>query len=381
MQRVACLQVPPIYSPIPPAIHPQHAAVDAATTAWAEHHRIGSAELRARLVTHDIGTFAARILPHRQDTEVVSILADFILWLFGVDDGYCEESDIGHRPDELGITLDRLLRVAQIPRAPMLLDDPLANGLRDLRHRMEAAGATGSQIARWVSALREYNEAVIREAALRRANAIPSLDDYTLIRLYSGATTVVLPMLELGHGHALDESERDDERVQAAGEMASFVIAWDNDIFSHHKESRGDGYYLNVLRVLMEHHGLTADEALTRAIAQRDRVLTLFLRLREALLPNASEQLRRYLDSLADFIRGSQDWGITSRRYTTPEDPAALPSVFTSTPTDDRHEPLDIPAVSGWWDLLPGEHALRPVPGDGRSARREWSVRQKSRSA
>lgn len=345
------MAVPPTYAPIPSAIHPHHAAVNASTAVWAEKFGIGSTELRRRLVRQDIGTFAARILPEGQD-EVVSLLADFVLWLFGVDDGYCEEGELGHRPGELAGVLQRLVRVAQNPEAPFLLDDSLANGLRNLRLRVSRYGTVG-QTARWVDALREYYLSVAWEAEFRRTKTVPDLNDYTLMRLYDGATTVVFPLLEMGHEYELQSHERDQEAVRAAGEMASLIITWDNDIFSHHKESRGSGYYLNVIRVLTHEYGLSQRQALTMAIAQRDRVMVLFLRLREALLEQASPQLRQYLHSLGTFIRGSQDWGISSLRYTTPEDPASLPSTFRETPTDASDEPLDIPAISWWWNLLP----------------------------
>lgn len=68
------LTVPPIFSPIPPAIHPSHAAIDAQTTAWAQAIGIGSDELRGRLVQHDIGSFAARVLPDGRES-VVGILS------------------------------------------------------------------------------------------------------------------------------------------------------------------------------------------------------------------------------------------------------------------------------------------------------------------
>ena len=345
------LMVPPIYSPFPPAIHPRHEAIDARTSAWAMEFRIGSEELRRNLVGHDIGTFAARILPEGRE-EVIGILADFIIWLFGVDDGHCEEGELGNRPSELVATLSRLLRIAQNPEVPMMEDDPLAQGLRDLRRRI-AKHATPAQLARWVDALREYFLSVVWEASHRIRDTSPSLNDYTLMRIYDGATSVVLPLLEMGHGYELDPNERDDIAVRGAAEMAYFVITWDNDIFSYHKESRGKRYYLNVIRVLQEQYGMTLDEALRTAIAQRDRVMCLFLRVYEHLLKTASPALRQYLHSLASFIRGAQDWGITSHRYTTPDDPADLPSVFADTPTDDSSEPLDIPAISWWWDLLP----------------------------
>jgi hypothetical protein len=350
------LIVPPIFSPIPPAIHPRHAEIDVQTAAWAETFRIGSEELRGKLVTQDIGTFAARILPEGRQ-EVVSLLADFVLWLFGVDDGHCEEGELGHRPGDLAGMLHGLLRVAQNPEAPMMLDDPLAAGLRDLRLRVTRYGTAG-QTARWVDALREYFFSVVWEASHRRAGTVRDLNDYTLMRLYDGATSVVLPMLEMGYGYELQPHERDRTAVRAVAEMASFVITWDNDIFSHHKERSGTGYYLNVLRVL-EQEGLTPERALTTAIAQRDRVMCLFMRLSAYLSEEGSPQLRQYLASLASFIRGAQDWGVSSVRYTTPEDPANIPSVFRETPTDDSCKPLDIPAVSWWWNLLPHETAAR----------------------
>ncbi|MEZ0094257.1 selina-4(15),7(11)-diene synthase [Streptacidiphilus sp. EB129] len=345
------LTVPPIYSPIPPAIHPRHAAIDRRTAEWAHRFGIGSEELRGQLVAHGIGAFAARILPEGRE-EVIGILADFVLWLFGVDDGHCEEGELGRLPGQLTATLGRLLRIAQNPEVPMMLGDPLAMGLRDLRHRL-SDHATPGQVVRWIDALREYFFTVVWEASHRSAGTVPDLNDYTLMRLYDGATSVVLPLLEMGHGYELQPHERDHVRVRAAAEMAFFIITWDNDLFSYHKESRTGHYYLNVIRVLEQEHGCTPDKAMTVAIGQRDRVMSLFLRLCTDLRRQGSPQLRQYLDGLGSFIRGAQDWGISSIRYTRPEDPADLPGAFRETPTDDSPDPLDIPAIAWWWDLLP----------------------------
>jgi hypothetical protein len=345
------LTVPPIYSPLRSAIHPRHVAIDAHTAAWADEFSIGSHELRSRLVKHDIGTFAARIFPEGRE-EVITIAADFILWLFGVDDGYCEEGEIGTQPGELIGALSRLIRVAQNPEAPMLVDDPLALGLRDLRYRMDRYG-TFVQVTRWIDALREYFSSVVWEASFRSRGTVPDLNDYTLMRIYDGATSVILPLLEMGHGYELQPNERDHTWVRAAGEMAHFIIGWDNDILSHHKEHRAGGYYLNAVRVLGQEYGIGPGHALLTAIAYRDRVMNLFLRMSAHLKATGSPQLRQYVDSLGHFIRGAQDWEITSIRYTTPDDPADLPSTFRDTPTDDSPEPLDIPVISWWWDLLP----------------------------
>lgn len=353
------IAVPPLFSPIPPAIHPRHAEINTLTAAWAEAFEIGSVDLRQRLVLHEIGVFAARVLPHGRE-EVVRILADFVMWLFGVDDGYCEEGILGQRPGDLAGTMHRLLRVAQNPEAPMLLDDPLAGGLRDLRSRVDEYG-TDTQAARWVACLREYALSVVWEASHRRAGTVPSLSDYTLMRLYDGATTVIFPLLQMGHGYELPADEADAKAVRAAEEMASFVITWDNDLLSDHKERAGDGYYLNVLRVL-EEDGFSPQEAMARAIAQRDRVLTEFMRLTDRLRAVGSPQMRQYTAGLRSFVRGSLDWGIQSVRYTTPDDPAELPTTVAETATDDSLEPLGIEAVSWWWNVIPPGRPLRLSP-------------------
>jgi hypothetical protein len=359
--------IPPVYSPISPAIHPRHELIDQQTAVWARRFDIGSAELREKLIAQDIGTFAARILPEG-DEQVISLLADFVLWLFGVDDGHCEEGELGTDPRELAPELSRLLRIAQNPETDMLAGDALADGLRDLSRRMQRHG-TPAQVARWVDALREYFLSVVWEASHRSKGTVPGLNDYTLMRLYDGATSVVMPLLEMGYGYELQPHERDSTAVRAAAEMAYFLITWDNDLFSYHKESRGQRYYLNVLRVLEHHHGLDAAQALEVAVAQRDRVMGLFLRLRAHLSASGSPQLRQYLDSIAAFIRAAQDWGISSRRYTTPDDPAELPTTFRDTPTDDSTEPLDIPAVSWWWDAVP----TGPLPAVPAVPQREQS--------
>ncbi|MFC7307259.1 selina-4(15),7(11)-diene synthase [Streptomyces monticola] len=331
---------------------PDHALIEQRTGEWAEQFRIGSPALRRHLVTHDIGTFAARILPGGEP-QVVQIPGDFVLWLFGVDDGHCEEGDLGRNPEDLAVLSAGLLRIVQNPEVPTLGTDPLAAGLRDLRRRIDVH-ATPGRTARWVDALREYFFSVIWEASYRKRNGVACLDAHTLMRLYDGATSVIPPLLEMGHGYELDSLERDSTAVRAATEMAYSVITWDNDIFSHHKECRSGLYYLDAVRVLEREYGLTTAEALTEAIRQRDHVLVLFEEPTATLRRQGSPRLRTFLGSLADFIRGAQDWGISSLRYTTPDDPAALPDVFERTPQVSRSAPLGIPSIDWWWDQLPG---------------------------
>ncbi|MER5862833.1 selina-4(15),7(11)-diene synthase [Kitasatospora sp. NPDC002040] len=350
------LAIPELYSPFPSGIHPRHRSVQERSTAWALRHRIGSDRLRSHLVRQDMGTFAARVLPDGNE-EVVQVLGEFIIWLFGVDDGICEDGPLGHDPGALSASLSRLLRVAQDPDLPLLPGDPLAEGLRDLQRRL-SAHVRPSQLARWIDGTREYFLSLIWEAHHRSHQSLPDLSDYALIRLYNGAATAVEPFLEMAGGYELSPAERHHPTVKALTEMCLFVIGWDNDILSFHKESRTPQYCMNAVRVVQATDGAPASQALSQVIAQRDRVIVNFLRLRDTHDGELTTTQRRYVQDLGTFIRAAQDWALTSQRYTTPSDPAPLPSAFTHHPTDDSSQPLPIATVQGWWRELTGHQHL-----------------------
>jgi hypothetical protein len=347
---VATPLIPPLFSPFSPAIHPAHLEIDARTAAWAERFRIGSEELRARLVTHSIGSFASRILP-TGDQGVIELLGDTILWLFGVDDGYCEESDLGRDPGALTDALGQLVRVALVPEAPLLLGDPLAEALRDLRARMDRYG-TPEQVTCFANALQRYFITVVWESHYRSRNAVPDLERYVQMRLYDGATEVILPLLEMAYGYSLPPEDRHSLAIRAAEETSSFVISLDNDILSFPKEATSEGFCPNLIKVLQHERQCDQQDALDNVIALRDRTLLRFVEISERLGAKAGPELRQYLDSLACFVRGSQDWEISSIRYTLPNGSAGLPTYFTEAqPRLDRViGTLDIPAISWWWD-------------------------------
>src|SRR5262245_34819296 len=82
------IELPPIavYCPIPPAIHPAVAAVEAASAVWLAgyHYFSDDADRRALLATKS-AEFAARVSPHAI-TERLQIASDWDYWGFAFDD-------------------------------------------------------------------------------------------------------------------------------------------------------------------------------------------------------------------------------------------------------------------------------------------------------
>ena len=126
-------------------------------------------------------------------------------------------------------------------------------------------------------------------------------------------------------------------------------MGWDNDLLTYHKETRRGGADHNLVTVLARSEHLPTAEAVAKAAAIRDRVLCLFLRLRDQVTADASTELRRYLTGLQAWIRGHLDWGMATVRY---RNPADLPQSLARTPQDAAPDPLPFPSITWWWEQL-----------------------------
>ncbi len=99
-----------------------------------------------------------------------------------------------------------------------------------------------------------------------------------------------------------------------------------------------------------EHPDWTHAEVVDEVVGIRDRIMVLYLALRERILALASADLRRYVTGLDLFISGNITLAATASRYLlagTEHRPA-----LTRTPADDRLEPLPIPTFAWWWGRL-----------------------------
>jgi hypothetical protein len=77
------------------------------------------------------------------------VIADWQVWLFALDDGYCDEADFGAYPAGMAQMAARLLRVVDSPYGEIPAGAGwCAPGLADVRSRL-AAHATPAHMKRW----------------------------------------------------------------------------------------------------------------------------------------------------------------------------------------------------------------------------------------
>lgn len=338
------------YCPVPYAIHPAHRRLDARSIDWLVHFQLYEDDLqRQRLCCCMPGLLAALSTPEAQE-EPLQVVSDFLMWLYAFDDEYCEEGPFARQPAELAAVLRWLLRVAEAPESGARRGDRYAAALLDLRLRL-AAHATPGQLARWLDALRAYFADQVWCAELRVRHQIPNLEDYVMLRLFSGSMGVTTVLPEIAGGYELSPHEIGSPAVRALREMTCAVVGWDNDIISHRKERERVGDGQNLLDVLMSANGYDLTAALTEAIAMRDRTMCRFLELRDDVRRGAGAGLDRYLADLSWWVRANIEWGLQCHRYVD----TVLDIDYAQTATATG--PLPMAAVRWWWDAT-----LTPLP-------------------
>jgi hypothetical protein len=102
--------------------------------------------------------------------------------------------------------------------------------------------------------------------------------------------------------------------------------------------------------IIIRQDRCTADQALSRAVAIRDKVMCRYLRLRDQVLRNSSTELSQYVNSLGYWVRGNIQWGQQSSRYASIDGLSAAHSAEgAAEPVDDSPGPVPVPTIAWWW--------------------------------
>lgn len=357
------MKLPPLYCPFPAEIHLDVDQVTQPAVAWMEKFALcASSAERVQLANCGFNRVAANLFPHAP-RDRLQWTADFLLWLIAFDDEYCDEGPLSRQPGQLAGVAACILRNIETPEQAFDDSDRYAASLRDLRLRLDAF-ATPAQVRRWVEEIRNWFLHAVWKAGNVVRGITPSLNDFMALRIYDGGSMVMPTLFPVADGYELSASLIEDRRLRALTEMSSLVAIWDNDIFSYAKEQVRAPDRHNALDVIRNAHDCTVDQAVMRAVAVRDRIVCLFLRVQKTVTLDATPELKRYLASLGLQIRSSAAWCQDSERYTHPSGPAALPLFYpggwADAPADDSSTPLPIPAIAWWWQYDPARTASAP---------------------
>lgn len=295
------------------SISPYADAVDQATLAWAETFGLLTDETRRKSRCLQYGLLAARAYP-RADREMVQIAADWIAWLFFMDD-QCDEAGIGRDLQQMTALHERFLAVLE-GASPSAQDWALTHALADIRRRL-AVRAPDGWLRRFSEHARLYFTANRWETVNRQLGTTPNVATYCAARLFSGAVYACFDLIELAEQIELPFYARYHSTVQQLEQAANNIICWCNDVLSYPKEiQHGDRH--NLVLVIQREYQCSLSEAVERALALHALETSTFVQKRAQIPhfnPAVNTALETYIDGLQFWICANRDWSLTAARY------------------------------------------------------------------
>jgi hypothetical protein len=309
--------LPRLKSPFPSELHGQVATAEAATLAWADRFGlVRDPAVRDRIAATRSARLAGRVGPWATLPGLL-LNADWGIWLFLFDDAFCDESDLGRRPDEMIGLATQVLRVVERGEAleggTELLGSFLA-ALGDLRARLLRM-ATPQQYDRFLAATVAYLLAQTWEAAHRQRRSIAGYDEYVVMRRHSGGVPTCLALIDVTNGFELPGRAWSSRRLRELTDATTDITCWANDILSYPKEVRRSTQVLSLPAVLSRERGLSTEQAMAQAAALYDERVREYQRLEALVLADCDDATRRYVMDLRHWISGNLAWSYETGRY------------------------------------------------------------------
>lgn len=306
------IQIPDLYCPFNPAVHPAAAHVHAESIAWARAMGLARTEAHVEALHRArVGWLVGRAFPVADHIPALQVASDWTT-LFCLIDNHIENI---RGPALSHVYLTGLLRVFRQGAAP-LIADPFAQAFRDLRERMIQVGMP-NWIERFGEQLERLFKTFVDEAKYRVLEAVPDLKRYRKMREVSVGLYFGFRLGELTDGIELPLIARDHPIIRNLESRAAYIVGLANDIYTVEKEmARGE--VNNMVMVLMHEEGLDFDAALARAAKLHDAETREFTNQVAALptfSPEIDAQVRRYVEVLTSMISGHRIWARETGRY------------------------------------------------------------------
>jgi hypothetical protein len=301
-------------------VNPLAAEADQQAVAWAQqHHLVTTSTARQRLAATRPGTLAAHCYPSASQTDLF-LLADWMTWLFSLDDQN-DEGSYGRNPEALEAVLTDVLLAAVQPH-DHVAKNPLGAALTDIFKRIGDRMSIGWR-HRFVHHLMDYLTANIWQAAHRRTDDIPDLDTFPGMRRDAGAIIPSFDLVEFVESTTIPAELYYSRVYQRLITSAANVVCWTNDLMTLEKELAHDDKH-NFVPVLGHALDIPLEESIDEVAAEAGRQVELFLAAEAELdrVFNAlgvSDELRAATLScvgmLRAWMRGHVEWGRNTARY------------------------------------------------------------------
>ncbi|MEE6261149.1 terpene synthase family protein [Plantactinospora sonchi] len=302
--------------PIPGRLSPHADAVQDWLLDWVE--RIDGPldpPARQRLAHGAVARYAGRLYPDATEADL-RVLTALFLWFFLLDDA-CDGTGTP-RPDHVSALCAEVLRLLreESPLRPEALPPPLRRMLADAwqvpRYRMTAGWRV-----RFVDSVAHHLHGVVTEASNKATGRRPDVGTYIPLRRATSAAYVSYALIEFATGRPVPDALYHHPAVRMVADTANDLLSWFNDLLSLDRDRATSGGHNLVLAVAREQR-ITIDAAVPLVVRRWQESMRDFGPLRAAVPsfgPDLDDALGRYLDGVANSVRGTMDWSLESARY------------------------------------------------------------------
>ena len=303
MNAPKSLRIPLFTFDWPGACSPYAQTVEKHVIEWADHHRlIDDSDLRARTIRARYGWLAARCYP-TAPLDVLETIADYIAWLFLVDDLFFDRvQTLSPR------TVAHITAIIDVFDLNILQPQPIfgERALFDLCQRLRRQLGT-DQFQHFAHGTRMmYCGAPLQ--TLAHLNSAPiTLRQYECIRRQGSGLIPCMLLIECTTGTQLEADWRFSPDVQQLRDATNTIVSLSNDIHSLNVELKQPGQHKNMVTLQSgQQHELQQVIDLTahRVLAEIEN----FSERSEQLLINAPPGLKQYIQGLKYWLSGHQRW-------------------------------------------------------------------------
>ena len=332
---------PVFFEPTPPIPCADGNAIDRRATQWLIDAGLcapGSPETQI-----NVGEFIAQSYPYCTDTEILDIAADLNYLGSVFDDDHV--ADPGLRTCAgLAPAIGRLLAVLDSPEAPVRTKYEAA--LKDIFHRL-AERTSDANVTQVCDGLRKALLYTLWHMSNWERDVLPDLDSYATVRINDCGGPWFNAFVHICGVYELTPAQAYAPPARAISQAIALAAGIDNDIFSFTREDAVR--QKNIVHILMHENEMTTYQATDQAIHLRNLILYLYTRLLDKAQTCGSSATRQYARDIGYVVRGNFQWSIKTARYRV--DMAARPAL-TSDSLGIDPQPIPLPAIAWWWDLL-----------------------------
>lgn len=297
------LRIPVFTFKWPGACSPHAHAIEAHVIEWIERHQLTrNGELRARTIRARYGWLAARCYPNAP-LQLLQTIADYIAWLFLVDDLFFDRVQTlsPHTVGNISAIIDVLDLNTSRPK-PVYGERALLDICQRFRQQLDV-----ERFQHFAHGTRMMYGAAALQILAHLNNNPTTLHQYECIRRHGSGLIPCLALVDSAAGLPLAGEIRFSPEVEQLKNSTNTIVSLSNDIFSLAIELKQPGQYENMVTLQAGHppalqHGIDLTANKVRLEIER------FTELSEQLLACAQPALKHYIEGLRYWLSGHQRW-------------------------------------------------------------------------